>query len=1042
MNINMSKRILMSVLMLLIVIGLPAQEKIKIEGVVYNAMSKKPMPDVQVSSLQASKSAMTDENGAFSIEVTSARAVLLVRSFGFLDQEIIPGKRTRVKVFLLPENSYLEGGTYHSLGEEYSTVKRQGTAVSLRQRDMNTGYNSPEESLYGKIAGLNVISKGGMPGEGAALYMRGIRSVMGENTPLIVIDGMPYNPALDASPTISGFSKNIFMPVNLKEVGEITFLKGADAAMYGSLGSNGVVVIETESANDMETKLQFHTNEGISFISKRIPLLNARQNKAYLADIGENKYADPNELVSRLPFLEDNPDNPANYLYNHDTDWQKEIYTPAFTSENVLKVKGGDAVAKYMLTVGTQQNSGAIKNTHLSKYFTRLNANINFSQRLTAQMGASLNYSDYKLQEQGMAPKTNPFLASLYQAPFMSVYKQAYQMDGTVKDVPFFNPVHEELQLSNPAAIVSDLQATSRTYDIIVNIGFNYKVSSLFNINAMFGLYYDHTKDDIFIPGKNYHAIAPLQDSLAINSVRASVQEQKNYYGRVNGIYKKKLNEWHSIGAMGGMQMMTSKKELDFGEGANTPTDFYTTLEKVTFAKNTDGYLDKWSWMNFFLQANYSYRDQFLVTAGVTLDGAASYGKNSGRWFAFPSVKGAWRMKESNWLNGVDWLSALTVRGEFGINGNSRFESRLGKYYYESVNYQWTSGIYRNGLPNSKLSPEKVYNSSIGLDFAVVGNRLNLGVDLYRENTRDMIIRDEQAAILGFPYRYKNSGEIDTKGIEATFKLNLVNTKDWNWLVGGNIAHFKSEVKSLGNVDKKEVTFTDGANLLMQVGESPYLFYGNKAEKIFTTSAEANAANYRAQNGTYFVAGDVKFLDKNNDKYINNEDFVVIGDPTPDFYGGFYSNLTYKNWGLFMNFTYSYGNDIYNGVRRSLESMTDFSNQDHAIARRWQIEGQQTDIPRASYGDPSGNSRFSSRWIEDGSYLKLKEVTLSYETNKKKWIFNSIRVYLTGENLVTFTKYLGMDPEFSYSYDPQMLGLDLGKMPLSRNVKLGVILNF
>lgn len=399
-------------------------------------------------------------------------------------------------------------------------------------------------------------------------------------------------------------------------------------------------------------------------------------------------------------------------------------------------------------------------------------------------------------------------------------------------------------------------------------------------------------------------------------------------------------------------------------------------------------------------------------------------------------------MKESNWLNHVDWLSALTVRGEFGINGNSRFESRLGKYYYESVNYQWSSGIYRNGLPNSKLSPEKVYNSSIGLDFAIVGNRLNFGVDLYREHTKDMIIRDEQAAILGFPYRYKNSGELDTKGIEASFKLNLLNNKDWNWLVGGNIAHFKSEVKSLGNVNKKEVTFTDGANLLMQVGESPYLFYGNKAEKIFTTTAEANAANYRAQNGTYFVAGDVKFLDKNNDKYINNEDYVVIGDPTPDFYGGFYSNLTYKNWGLFMNFTYSYGNDIYNGVRRSLESMKDFSNQDHAIARRWQIEGQETDIPRASYGDPTGNSRFSSRWIEDGSYLKLKELTVSYETNKKNWIFNSIRVYLTGENLVTFTKYLGMDPEFSYSYDPQMLGMDLGKMPLSRNVKLGVILNF
>lgn len=261
-------------------------------------------------------------------------------------------------------------------------------------------------------------------------------------------------------------------------------------------------------------------------------------------------------------------------------------------------------------------------------------------------------------------------------------------------------------------------------------------------------------------------------------------------------------------------------------------------------------------------------------------------------------------------------------------------------------------------------------------------------------------------------------------------------------MVGGNIAHFKSEVKSLGSDTERTIKFDDGSELLLQVGESPYLFYGKKVEKIFTTTQEANIAAYRQANGSAFVAGDVKFFDKNGDHYINDRDNMVIGDPTPDFYGAFYTNLTYGGWNLFMNFTYSYGNDIYNAVRRSLGAMKDFSNQDHSVVRRWTVEGQQTDIPRASYGDPHGNSRFSSRWIEDGSYLRLKEVTLSYEHNKKVLFFNSLKVYLTGENLVTFTKYLGMDPEFSYSYDPQLLGVDLGKMPLPKNIKLGLILNF
>lgn len=1038
----------MTVLLMFFAFALAAQESIKIEGTVYDARSRKPMADVVITSPQSvqSRSVQTDENGRFTIEVKNRRSILTVQNLGYITQEIVPGRKNEVSVYLLPEDTYLEGDGYRSMGVYHPLKGQRGTAVSLRQRDLNSAINTADEALPGKIPGLRVISKSGMPGEGAALFNRGIRSLSGENTPLIVVDGMPYMPDMEVSGTVNGFSRNIFLPVNLKETGRISFLRGADAGMYGSLGSNGVLLIESENATDLETKVEFHTVEGVSWFAKRLPLLNARQSKNFLADVGENKYSNPEELVDKLPFLEDDPDNPTNYLYNHDTDWQDEVFVPAFVSENVLKVKGGDAVAKYAINVGTQQNSGVLDNTHLSKFFTRMVANVNFSRRLTAMFGAVMNINNYKLHEQGMAPKTNPYLASLYQAPFMSVYKQARKMDENGNEefvfVDFYNPVHEELQLTNPVAAVNDIKADSRSYNIMVNIDFEYSIFSYLKAKAMFGLFFDQNRENIFIPGKNSHAIAPLRDSLAINTARAMVGKGLNYYGRFGLYYNRTFNDWNNLEVYAVGQLLTSRKELDAGEGANTPTDYYTMLSNVTEGRMVSGDMEKWSWMNYCLNVDYSLARQLYVGAGVTLDGASSYGANSGRWFAFPYVKGAWRIKESPWLKSVKWLSDLTLRGEYSLSGNSRFSSKLSKNYYTSVPYLWSAGLYRKGLGNSGLKPEKVSASSVGVDFAMVGNRVNIGVDLYREVTKDAVIDNRQAAVYGYPVRYENAGELKTDGVEVNFRFNLFNNKSWNWLVGGNIAHYKSEVKSLGNECRRTLDYGDGVSLLLEDGRSPYLFYGYRAEKIFSTTTEANNSGYRNESGEAFVAGDVKFADLNGDKFINDEDREVIGDPTPDFYGAFYTDLSYRNWNLYLNFTYSYGNDIYNAVRRSLGSMKDFSNQDHSVDRRWSIEGQDTDIPRASYGDPHDNSRFSSRWIDDGSYLRLKEVTLSYDTKKKVGLFTNIRVYATGENLLTFTKYLGLDPEFSYSYDPRLLGMDVGKLPLARNVKVGLVLNF
>ncbi|MCC8173509.1 MAG: TonB-dependent receptor [Odoribacter sp.] len=401
-----------------------------------------------------------------------------------------------------------------------------------------------------------------------------------------------------------------------------------------------------------------------------------------------------------------------------------------------------------------------------------------------------------------------------------------------------------------------------------------------------------------------------------------------------------------------------------------------------------------------------------------------------------------WNIKNSSFLRNSDIVSNLTVRAEYGINGNSRFSSKYGRYYYESIPFRDISGMTRAGVPNNKIKPEKIHTTNIGVDFALVGNRLRVALDLYEETTKEMLLQKDIASVYGFSYMYDNAGEIRTRGIELAISSNLINTNNWNWNVGGNISTFKSEVRSLGGPEEKIITFSDGTKLISKVGKAPNQFYGYEAEKIFYTRREAESADYISHSGLKFAGGDVKFKDLNGDKVIDDEDMRILGNPMPDFYGGFYTDLRYKGFGLYMNFTYSYGNKIYNAVRRGAESMSNFNNQSKAVEKRWIKDGDITDLPRAVYGDQIGNSRFSSRWIEDGSYLKLKEITLSYETNRKLLFFNQIKAYVTMENLFTVTKYLGLDPEFSYSYDPLTLGMDLGKVPLPKTAKVGLILNF
>lgn len=1063
-----------SALLLLAATGVFAQS-VELKGRIISTVDNKPVAQASVSSPGAMGSVVSDANGEFTLTLSTSNTTVSVLHEQFIKQTVFVGARNSVTIYMVPVNLPFYYDNLELPLSSVPTSQKISSSFTVNSRDMNIAYDTPEEALHGKIPGLNVLSKSGMPGEGAYIANRGIRTLYSSNQPLIVVDGVPYLSYTDESMILTGYSQSQFMPMHLKETENISFIRGVDAAMYGSLSSNGIVNITTEKTRNLETQIEFHTVEGITFMNKRMPVLNSAQYSNYMGDVGETAYSDLQQLVKLFPFLiqTDPPEDGVipepgendvswryTYIYENDTKWQDEIFTPAITSENILKVKGGDAVANYAISVGYLYNKGIIENTDLNKIYSRMNADIKVTKNLTMFVNAGFTHFNTDIMEQGLSYATNPIFAALHKSPMFAPYERNADGEnlGHYSQIAIggnYAPTKDPAGVSNPSAIVGSVEGESDGFNVLVNVGLKYDLTPKWAVTSIFGVNYAYNREDIFIPGVTSMAIAPVSED-AYNTVRSGVNESNNLYFNINTTYNTVLNGMHGLKGTVGFQLLTSKTEYDMGSGMNTSSDFYKTLGSTsTFGRDIDGFTYAWNWLDFYANATYDFKKTLYVTAGVTADAASSIGVYNDTFAFFPSVAAGVNLMNTSWLRDTKALSQLTLRGEFAQLPNSRYMSSMSAYLYGSTPYRDQAGIVRESVPNTHLKAEVNNSLSAGLDIASYGRKIGATIDVFNETTKDMLNQRELTAPYGSGYIYDNTGEVNTYGLEVGLHALILNRGGFEWRAGGTFATYKSEIVSLGGVSDRVITFGDGSTLINRVGESPYSFYGYKTEGVFSKDEDnqgpggAKLINY---NGHVFAGGDIKFQDMGGSKfvigtdtysYINDNDRSILGSALPEFYGGFYSSFKYKGFGLMLQFTYSYGNEVYNAVRRSTESMNSFNNQSTTVLRRWTSPGQTTDVPRASYNDPAGNSRFSDRWIEDGSYLRLKYCTLNYtfEGGLDKF-YRQIDIYFTAENLLTWTKYSGFDPEFSYNNDPMMQGMDLGKVPLAKTVRLGVKFNF
>ncbi len=1010
---------------------------------------------IKASLANASFSAVSDSTGMFLISFSGDslknKGTLEISAVGYYAYNKPLSNKYPERITLMPEKTLKYTGTF-TLENNIETRESKSVSTSAVSKKDFKKELSLDLAIQDEVPGLMVVGKSGMPNEGAYVNLRGVHSFIAANSPLYVLNGIPYVGNENVSSIINAYSRNVLSSINVNDIKSVTVLKGSEASQYGSLGSNGVILIETEQAtsDNLDTRISFSGQYGLRKPNNLIPTLGVDDYKNYLQDVGMTRYSNYSSLLSDYPFLS-NEENYYSYLFNNNTNWQSLIQSESFVTDNVFRVEGGDEIAKYNISFGYTSEGGVIENTKSDRYHTQINTNIMASRKFTLFANVGLAYLKSQLQEQGASNETNPILAASLAMPMLSPYMK--ESNGNVLNRYSTyngwntndNPTYDYDNVSNPLAIVNTLDATDKIYDANVRFGLNFYANRYLTLTGLLNIYYNYTEESNFIPGVTDQAIMPQYYGVGYNTVRRGVIENKSYFYGLNGTYNRTFNGVHAFKGAAGLRYFGRSVETDLAWGYNTANDYYQSLGNTTEDLTIEGDNLEWRWVNSYAHADYTYNKLLKVNFNMAVDGSSVTGVDAPTFNIYPAV--GITLLAGNTQVLPDAISVFNLSAEISRSGNARFSPNYAKNYYQNSNLFNLGTIVRENVPNTYLETEKNDQIEFGIDLSLFNYFLDVQANYYTARSYDLLIARNISSVYGSSEFYDNTGEIATTGMEVSVRLNPIRTKNVSWSVGGTIARAQSEIVSLGNSDELFISFEDynddDALIIMRKGDDPYQFYGYQTEGVYSTTSEANASGLTNIYGDAYQAGDVKFVNNNaEDMSINAKDKVALGSATPDFFGNLYTTIRVKNFTLMADVGYSVGNMAYNAVRRELESMNTFYNQSQSVQNRWQVEGQEAALPRAAYGDPAGNNVFSDRWIEDASYIKLRSITLQYDFGNLFNICHGGSVYIAGENLFTQTDYLGSSPEFSYSYNTYMQGFDYGKVSRPKTVLVGFQLNF
>jgi TonB-linked SusC/RagA family outer membrane protein len=1015
-----------------------------VTGVVKNASTGQPLAGVNVF-VPGFSSAITEDNGSYSVKVPNASAIIEITGFGYAKQEIPVRGRTQIDIALY-ETAY-KGATknvYTPLGETSSTAIPYAWQSIAEDNNLSVAV-TPNVLLQGYSTGVNVNTRSGVPGNGANIYLHGFNTMNAGNMPLFVVDGMPYENSAYASSLIGNYQANPLASIDIKDIESITILKDG-ASLYGVKGANGVVLIQTLKAKGLETKINAHVHFGINFEPKQLPVLNAMEHKNLLSDLYQqaNPGIDP-ALINQLPFFNNQipvqqpwgyEGNVDYYRYNHNTNWQNEIYNSSYNSDYYLNVSGGDEVAVYTLSLGYLNQEGTLKNTHFQRFNTRFNSEIKLSNTVSVLANMSFVYGNKALQNEGADAYTNPILSALTKAPFTTSH--IYNADGILSP----NAESADMFGSNPYVLVNNLSLENINYRFLGSFELAWKVNNHLDLHGLFGLNFNKEREKTFYPSVGV-AFENLPTATVNNIAQHRVDRLFSLYGDVFANYKTNFGDAQNLSVRVGARYQNNQAENDWGQGYNSSSDDFKSIQYgLPLLRQVGGSLGGWNWMSLYANIDYALQNKYFLNISASADASSRYGSETATFLPYPSVGAAWLLSGEEWMKNLSVVNLLKLRLSYGLSGNDDIGNYSGIQYYKPQNLLGAYGLIRGNLVNSKLKPETVERLNAGLDVSFLNERVNLSLDVYSGKVKDMILFVTPDRYAGFDKYITNAGSMRNTGMDLSVNTRIINNASFKWDLGLTVSKYKNKVLDLQGAEY--LTDILGATVQTKEGQPLGQFYGYKTNGVYATQAEAAQDGLHILQGLVpvaFQAGDVRFVNQNTDNLIDENDKVVIGDPNPDLFGSISNVFRYKQLTLNALLTYSLGNDVYNYTRSQLENMSTLNNQSKAVLNRWHYEGDVTDIPRAMGGDPMGNARFSDRWIEDGSYLRLKNITLSYDLGLKWKLIQNCVVFVTGENLVTLTQYKGLDPEFALGQNPLYYGIDACFVPNPKTVSVGLKLS-
>lgn len=1022
-----------------------------VNGIVKDARTKEPISAARISSVSDKTSATTNEKGEFSIVVNTKAGLLFVNAYEYASREISVKGRTQLTIELYPEN-YRERILHPNglTGTVHSTL-HTGNIQAMNEPEYLIN-STPDQELQLRLgAQARSISRSSATGVGNSTFIRGLNSLNSNAQPLYIIDGVIRDNLYDVASIHEGFYGNPLSFLSMSDIRSISLLKDG-TSLYGSKAANGVVLITTKRGTNMATRIDLRITGGITEAPRSIPVMNANQYRTYLTDIlGTTGIS--NEEIAQLPYLNDDPKRSTYMTYHNQTDWKNEVYQTGFNQNYSISVDGGGEKAMYYFSLGYTTNESNVKNTSYQRYTMRLNSDLNLSDRVTTGITIGITSLDRSLLDEGANPVSSPAWIAQVKSPFLSPYTYTFQGEQTTE-----HAYADVFDLSNPAALLSrsinTVKQNSFTFGLVPKV----KISKELDLENQFDYYLNKTNEDYYRPYLYSSPVEIQGVGKSYNSRSSQVYRDNSIFNNLQLRYAHEFSPGRLVSIVAGNRFIYQYFESDYVEGHNSMTNSSINLRGSFRNLFTDGTNELTKSVSNYITVDYKHDNKYFFNLTAAMDASSRFGTEveggfsmlGTSWGLFPSVSAAWLVSAEEFMKEVDFINHLKVRTGIDYTGNDDIIPYQSKAYFTAVRFKSiANGIILNNLANPGIKWETTRRMYAGTEIGILNDRVHLNLDLYKSNTNDLLVRKDIPEHAGLAWYMTNEGSLSNTGFEAGAEIKILNLKAVKWDVGISVGRYVNNIETLPS--GAFTTTIPGGEILSAEGQPAGVFYGYKSKGVFASEADAASAGLSIINPqgqqVAFGAGDIQFEDISGpegkpDSFIDAYDRQIIGNPNPDFYGSAHTQITVGKLSFSALFTGSYGNDIYNYPRNLLESGKDFSNQSPVLLTRWTAEGQTTLQPRAVYGDPMGNSRFSDRWIEDGSYVRLKNLTLDYKLPvSSDGFISGITVWASASNLITWTNYLGADPEVSASNSVLMQGVDMGYAPQSRSYFLGLKIN-